>query len=156
VPVVPRRGVLIRDPQQPFRTQAWLGTDREVAPEQIVPWFVLRGQRETTEAAVRARLGVETQRPGSDLAIARTTPCWRALFSIITLVASDLHQRGKLPFRSAACYRKTQATFSDTIAAVRQPLWSSLAFIRSPKKRDPMKIPRLLFPHLTEALCYAA
>jgi DDE superfamily endonuclease len=156
LPVVPLRWVLIRDPQQQFRTQALLCTDREVAPEQIVQWFVLRWQLETTYAEVRAKLGVETQRQWSDLAIARTTPCLLALFSIITLVASDLHQRGKLPFRSSAWYRKTQPTFSDTIAAVRQQLWSSLPFIRSPKKRDQIKIPRLLFQHLTEALCYAA
>src|SRR3954470_3559895 len=156
LPVVPLRWVLIRDPQQQFRTQALLCTDREVAPAQIVQWFVLRWQLETTYAEVRAHLGVETQRQWSDLAIARTTPCLLALFSLITLLASELHQRGKLPLRSSAWYRKTQLTFSDTIAAVRQQLWSSLPFGRSPKERDPIKIPRLFFQHLTEALCYAA
>jgi DDE superfamily endonuclease len=156
LPVVPLRWVLIRDPQQQFRTQALLCTDREVAPEQIVPWFVLRWQRETTYAEVRAKLGVETQRQWSDLAIARTTPCLLALFSLVTLLANDLHQRGKLSLRSCAWYRKTQLTFSDTIAAVRQQWWSSPPFVRSPKKRDQIKIPRLFFQHLTEALCYAA
>src|SRR3982751_1865239 len=75
LPVVPLRWVLIRDPQQQFRTQALLCTDREVAPAQIVQWFVLRWQLETTYAEVRAKLGVETQRQWSHLAIARTTPC---------------------------------------------------------------------------------
>jgi hypothetical protein len=153
---VPLRWMLIRDPQQQFRTQALLCTDQEVTPAQIVQWFVLRWQLETTYAEVRAHLGVETQRQWSDLAIARTTPCLLALFSLITLLASELHQRGKLPLRSSAWYRKTQLTFSDTIAAVRQQLWSSLPFGRSPKERDPIKIPRLFFQHLTEALCYAA
>jgi DDE superfamily endonuclease len=156
LPVVPLRWVLIRDPQQPFRTQALLCTDLGVEPAQIVQWFVWRWQLETTYAEVRAHLGVETQRQGSDLAIARTTPCLRALFSIITLVASKLHQRGKLPLRSSAWYRKTQPTFSDTIAAVRQQLWSSLPFTQSTKKRDLIKIPHLFLQHLTEALCYAA
>src|SRR3954470_4148271 len=156
LPVVPLRWVLIRDPQQQFRTQALLCTDREVAPAQIVQWFVLRWQLETTYAEVRAHLGVETQRQWSDLAIARTTPCLLALFSLITLLASELHQRGKLPLRSSAWYRKTQPTFSDTIAAVRQQLWSSLPFTQSTKRRDLIKIPRLFFQHLTEALCYAA
>src|SRR4051812_25603936 len=156
LPVVPLRWVLIRDPQRQFRTQALLCTDREVSPAQIVQWFVLRWQLETTYAEVRAHLGVESQRQWSDLAIARTTPCLLALFSLITLLASELHQRGKLPLRSSAWYRKTQLTFSDTIAAVRQQLWSSLPFGRSPKERDPIKIPRLFFQHLTEALCYAA
>jgi DDE superfamily endonuclease len=120
LPVVPLRWVLIRDPQQQFRTQALLCTDLGVAPAQMVQWFVLRWQLETTYAEVRAHLGVESQRQGSDLAIARTTPCLLALFSLVALLASDRHQRGKLSLRSSAWYRKTQLTFSDTIAAVRQ------------------------------------
>jgi hypothetical protein len=156
LPFVPLRWVLIRDPQQQFRTQALLCTDLGVTPAQIVQWFVLRWQLETTYAEVRAKLGVETQRQWSDLAITRTTPCLLALFSLVTLLAADLHQRGRLSLRSSAWYHKTQPTFSDTIAAVRQQLWSSLPFTRSAKKRDPMKIPRLFFQHVTEALCYAA
>jgi hypothetical protein len=62
LPVVPLRWVLIRDPQQQFRTQALLCTDLGVAPAQIVQWFVLRWQLETTYAEVRAHLGVETPR----------------------------------------------------------------------------------------------
>jgi DDE superfamily endonuclease len=156
LPVVPLRWVLIRDPQQQFRTQALLCTDLGVAPAQVVQWFVLRWQLETTYAEVRAHLGVETQRQWSDLAIARTTPSLLALFSVVTLLAGDLHQRRKLSLRSSTWYSKTQLTFSDTIAAVRRQLWSSLPFARSSKKRDPRKIPRLLFRHLAEALCYAA
>jgi hypothetical protein len=75
LPVVPLRWVLIRDPQQPFRTQALLCTDLGVAPAQVVQWFVLRWQLETTYAEVRAHLGVESQRQWNDLAMARTTPC---------------------------------------------------------------------------------
>lgn len=156
LPVVSRRWVLIRDPQQQFRTQALLCTDSEVTPAQIVQWFVLRWQLETTYAEVRAHLGVETQRQWSDLAIARTTPCLLALFSLVTLLASDLYQQGKLSLRPSAWYGKKQLTFSDTIAAVRQQLWSSPPFTQSALKRDQIKIPRLLFQHLTEALCYAA
>src|SRR4051812_15519904 len=96
LPVVPIRWVLIRDPQQQFRAQALLCTDLAVAPEQVVQWFVLRWQLETTWAEVRAHLGVESQRQWSDLAIARTTPCLLALFSLVTLLANDLHRRRKL------------------------------------------------------------
>jgi DDE superfamily endonuclease len=156
LPVVPLRWVLIRDPQQQFRTQALLCTDLGVSPAQVVQWFVLRWQLETTYAEVRAHIGVESQRQWSDLAIARTTPCLLALFSLVALLANNLHQRGKLSLRSSAWYNKTQLTFSDTIAAVRQQLWSSPPFVRSPKTRDQIKIPRLFFQHLTEALCYAA
>ena len=156
LPVVPLRWVLIRDPQQQFRTQALLCTEQEIAPAQIVPWFVLRWQLETTYAEVRAHLGVETQREWSDLAIARTTPCLLALFSLVTLLASDLYQQGKLSLRSSAWYCKKQLTFSDTIAAVRQQLWSHVPFARSSKMWDHQEITRFLIRHLTEALCYAA
>ena len=156
LPVVSLRWVLIRDPQKQFRPQALLCTDLGVEPEQVVPWFVLRWQLETTYAEVRAHLGVESQRPWSDRAMARTTPCLLALFSLVTLLASDLHQRGKLRLRLSAWYGKTQLTFADTIATVRQQLWTGSLFASSPQRQDRLEISRLLFEHLTEALCYAA
>jgi hypothetical protein len=156
LPVVPLRWILIRDPEQQFRPQALLSTDLEVVPGQAVQWFVLRWQLETTFAEVRAKLGVESQRQWSDLAIARTTPCLLGLFSLVTLLATDIHKRGKLQLRLSAWYRKPQLTFSDTIAAVRQQLWTNSLFAWSPKSQDPMKTAHLLLHHLTEALCYAA
>jgi hypothetical protein len=156
LPVVPIRWILIRDPQQEFRPQALLSTNLEVAPQQAVQWFVLRWQLETTLAEVRAKLGVESQRQWSDLAIARTTPCLLALFSLVTLWAADLDQRGQLSVRPSAWYRKHQLTFSDTIAAVRQQLWTDSLFAWSTPKQDQIKTPRVLLQHLAEALCYAA
>src|SRR3982750_2302806 len=156
LPVVPIRWILIRDPQQQFRPQALLSTNLEVAPQQAVQWFVLRWQLETTFAEVRAKLGVESQRQWSDLAIARTTPCLLALFSLVTLLANDLHRRRKLQLRCSAWYSKPQRTFSDAIAAVRQHLWTYAPFAWSPKKLDHTETSRLLLQHLTEALCYAA
>jgi DDE superfamily endonuclease len=156
LPVVPIRWILIRDPQQQFRPQALLSTNLQVAPGQAVQWFVLRWQLETTLAKVRAKLGVESQRQWNDLAIARTTPCLLALFSLVTLLANNLHQRGKLLPRQSAWYRKPQRTFSDAMAAVRQSLWACSLFAWSPQTQDQIEIPRALFQHLTEALCYAA
>jgi DDE superfamily endonuclease len=156
LPVVPIRWILIRDPQQKFRPQALLSTDLEIAPGQAVQWFVRRWQLETTFAEVRAKVGVESQRQWSNLAIARTTPCLLGLFSLITLLASDLHRRGKLPLQSSAWYRKPRLTFSDTIAAVRQQLWTSSLFAWSLPSEDQTKTSHLLLQHLTEALCYAA
>jgi hypothetical protein len=156
LPVVPLRWILIRDPQQQFRPQALLSTNLEVTPQQAVQWFVMRWQLETTFAEVRAKLGVESQRQWSDLAIARTTPCLLGLFSLVTLFAADLHRRGKLQFRSSAWYRKPRLTFSDTIATVRQQLWNNSLFAWSSPAQDPIKTSCLLLQHLTEALCYAA
>jgi hypothetical protein len=77
------------------------------------------------------------------------------LFSLVTLLASDLHRCGKLQRRPAAWYRKPQLTFSDTIAAVRQQLWTNSLFAWSSEEQDHTETSRLLFQHLTEALCYA-
>ncbi|MBI5878087.1 MAG: hypothetical protein HZB53_10565 [Chloroflexi bacterium] len=49
---------------------------------------------EVTNREVCEHLGVETQRQWSDQAIARTTPVLYGLFSLITLVAHRLSQRG--------------------------------------------------------------
>lgn len=72
------------------------------------------------------------------------------------LLVSDLHRRGKLPLRSSAWYHKSRLTFSDTIAAVRQQLWTSSLFTWSLPSQDQTKTSHLLLQHLTEALCYAA
>jgi hypothetical protein len=100
--------------------------------------------------------GVESQRQWNDLAIARTTPCLLALFSCVTLLAADLHRRGKLQIRRSAWYLKPQLTFSDTIAAVRQQLWTCSLFAWSPQSPHQTETSHPLFQHLTEALCYAA
>jgi hypothetical protein len=74
MPAVPIRWVLVRDPQAKFVPQALLCTKLDATPLQVVSWFVLRWQLETTFQAVRTHLGVETQRQWNDLAILRTTP----------------------------------------------------------------------------------
>ena len=62
LPAVPIRWVLVRDPQGEFATQALLCTDLDARAEQILRWFVLRWQMETTFQEARRHLGVETQR----------------------------------------------------------------------------------------------
>jgi hypothetical protein len=122
-PVVPRRWVLLRDPQGEFTPQALLCTDLSAAPQQIVEWFVLRWQVEVTCEEARAHLGVETQRQWSDLAILRTTPALWGLFSLVSLLAHQLLHGRTLPARQAAWYTKAQPTFVDTLALVRRQLW---------------------------------
>src|SRR5215216_4880218 len=154
--VVPIRWVLIRDRLATFAPQALLSTDQANTPQQIVEWFVQRWQLEVTFEEARAHVGVETQRQWSDLAIIRTTPALLGLFSLITLLAHQLLQGQELPVRQAAWYPKTVATFSDTLAFVRQQLWPvSLSWL-SPAKDDVVIIPKALFDRLTDTLAYAA
>jgi hypothetical protein len=155
-PVVPIRWVLVRDPQQRFAPQAFLCTDGDVPPQQILAWFVQRWQVEVTFEEARAHLGLETQRQWSERAIARTTPALLGLYSLVTLFAHHLLETGRLPVRTAAWYPKERATFSDTLAGVRRCLWSCDHFSTSSDFPDMVKIPRSLFERLTDTLCYAA
>ena len=157
LPVVPIRWVLIRDPLKPDApAQALLCTDLGRTPEEIVTWFVRRWRIETTFEEVRTHLGVETQRQWSDRAIARTTPCLLALFSIVTLLARTLPARQRRSATAAAWYPKARPTFSDTLAAVRRAIWREQHFQTSPRRTDRRKIPFRLPPAWAYALCNAA
>jgi hypothetical protein len=155
-PVVPIRYVLVRDPKKQFRTQALLCTDPSLRPEQILSWFVLRWQMETTFEEVRAHLGVETQRQWNDLAIARTTPVLLGLFSLVTLLADRQYAREEIEVRQAAWYIKERATFSDALASVRRQLWPSAVSAMLPPESEVQKLPLLLLERFADTLCYAA
>ncbi len=151
---VPVRWVLVRDVAGEFEPQAFLCTDQAADPFTILQLFVRRWSVEVTFAEVRRHLGVETQRQWSDLAIARTTPCLLALFSLVTLWASDLAARGLVQPRPAAWHAKHAITFSDALAAVRRQLWIAQAFSTSPHAQNMTTIPRALLDSLTETACY--
>jgi hypothetical protein len=159
LPSVPLRWVLIRDRgpagRGKFKTQALLCTDLTATPAQIVEWFVLRWQLEVTFEEARAHLGIETQRQWSPLAILRTTPALLALFSLVTLFAHHLLHGQALPARQAAWYHKTQPTFSDTLAFVRQHLWPISISYLSPPTPDMQLIPTVLFRRLIDTLAFS-
>jgi len=157
MPVVPLRWVLVRDPLGEFRPQAFLCTDLETEPAQILSWFVRRWATEVTFAEVRRHLGVETQRQWSDLAIARTTPALLGLYSLVTLWADDGLNRGSVVLpRTAAWYPKRTATFSDALATVRRAIWAHEALRASAPTGEAEKVPRAALQRLTDLACYAA
>jgi hypothetical protein len=63
-PPVPIRWPLVRDPKGELEPQAFLATDLDASPRDILAWFISRWQVEVTFEEVRAHLGVETQRSG--------------------------------------------------------------------------------------------
>ena len=154
-PAVPIRWVIVRDPLGKFKTQALLCTDLQAKPQQIVEYFIQRWQLEVTLRDVREHLGVETQRQWSALAIARTTPALLGLFSLVTVLAHRLAQRGKVLTRQTAWYAKPRPTFSDALAAVRYELWRCPTFHPSQANRDIAKLPATVLKHLAFALCYS-
>lgn len=149
------RWVLIRDPQGRFKPQALLSTNPDHTPEQILTWFVRRWTMEVTFEEARAHLGMETQRQWNDRAIARSTPALLSLFSIVTLTAHWLIQKGASGVRSTAWYTKSHPTFSDAIALVRRHLWDHLHFSTSQQETDMVKIPRDMFERFMDAMSYA-
>jgi hypothetical protein len=153
---VPLRWVLVRDPHGEFRPQAFLCTDLDAEPADILSWFVRRWATEVTFAEARRHLGVETQRQWSDRAIARATPALLGLYSLVTLWADELHRRHAIPPRAAAWYAKRAATFSDALAAVRRALWADAAFRASAADGGTEKVPRAVLERLTDLACYAA
>jgi len=155
LPPVPLRWVLIRDPQGQFHAQALLCTDRAVAPDQIVTWFVLRWQLEVTFEEARRHLGVESQRQWSDIAIQRTTPALLGIFSLVTLLAHPEMTTVNY-VRQAAWYHKSLPTFIDALALVRRQVWGHTLFCTSPISDDMVEVPRVLVERLADTLCYAA
>jgi hypothetical protein len=156
LPVLPIRWVLLRDPKGDFAPQALLCTDPDRDPHDIIGWFVRRWSLEVTFRETRDHLGIESQRQWSDPAIARTTPCLLALFSIVTLLAARLSKRTRLAVSDAAWYRKQQPTFADALAAVRREIWDAQGFSMSRHRPDSQKLSKALREGITYALCHAA
>jgi hypothetical protein len=156
LPVLPIRWVLLRDPQHRFDPQALLCTKPNCDPLQVVRWFVQRWQVEVTFREVRDHLGVETQRQWSDRAIARTTPCLLALFSIVTLLATRLDRRARSAVCTDAWYHKPWPTFADALAAVRRQFWREQGLLLSARQSELRKLRPGLRHGIAYALCQAA
>ncbi len=155
-PPLPIRWLLVRDPTGELEPQAFLSTDLDANPADILQWFVSRWQVEVTFQETRAHLGVETQRQWSDLAILRTTPALLGLFSLVTVWTHDIVQDQSIAPRTAAWYPKSNLTFSDAIAAVRRQIWAQQIYSTSRRNTDTMKIPRDVWRRMANALAYAA
>lgn len=135
-PAVPIRWVLLKDPKGVIKSKALLCTNMDFSAKEIVDEFIKRWTVEVTFEEVRAHLGVETQRQWSDKAIARTTPILMALFSLVSIWADMLNNKGLLQIKPCAWYKKTKPTFSDAIAAVRQFIWRKNKFLSSVFRGD--------------------
>jgi hypothetical protein len=149
------RWLLMRDPAGPFATQARLCTDRALAPEQVLTWFVRRWHLAVTVAQTRRQRGVATPRHWSHPGIQRTTPARLGRCARVTLRAPP--QMGTAhPVRPAAWYHKSRPTVAAALAVVRRPLWGHTLCGTSPARDDVVAVPRLLGERRADALCDAA
>ena len=150
---VPIRWVLVRDPEGEKEPQAFLCTDLDADPADILRWFVRRWRVETTFEEARRHLGLETQRQWSDLAILRTTPALLGLFSLVTLWATQLEAAQRLLPECVRWYPKHAPTFSDALALVRRELWTSPTFAGSRDHRDTPKLSADVLSRLLLVAC---
>jgi len=153
---LPIRWVLVID-SETNKAEAFFSTDFQLTPEQIVGWFVLRWNIEVTFFEMRAQLGMETQRQWSKKAIARTTPCLMALFSLVCLFTTEMLKNQTLPILSTAWYRKKgEATFSDILAFVKRSIWVKNYFNDSSFNEEYRKIKPEQWESLLDQLARAA
>jgi hypothetical protein len=123
------------------RKELFCCTDLEATPVEILQWVVMRWLVKVTCEEARAHLGFETQRQWSDRAIARTTPVLLALFSLVTVLALQMSQQGRIPVPMAAWYHKPEPTFADCLALVRRHLWRARYFVNSTAEAEFMQFP---------------
>lgn len=151
-PVLPIRGVLVRDPKGRLEPRASFSTCIQDAPRAVGQQFIQRWTIDTTFEESRAHLGLDTQRQWPDRAIARTTPCLLGLYSVVTLLAHALPPDGKVPIQRAAWDPTSHATFAEVLAVVRRHLWSEWSSSTSTHAPALVGIPRSDLSRLLQAV----
>ncbi len=153
-PIVPILWVLVRYPDGSRGPEAFLCTDTEASPREVLNLFSRRWAMETTYEEARAHLGVETQRQWSDPAIFQTTPLLLGLYSVVALYVHQHAERLALSPRRAAWYSKPAATFGDALARLRRHLWFEHFAISAGSTDMAESIPPEV-RRLIETACYA-
>jgi hypothetical protein len=106
------------DPPGQRRMEACFYPDLEALPGVIPAEVVMRWSSDVTDEEARAHRGLETSCPSSDQAMAHPTPVLWMLFSLVTVPALPLPQRGQVSGRMIAWYHEDVPTFSDCLALV--------------------------------------
>ena len=156
LPPVDIRFGLVGDPEGKLRMEAFFCTDLQATPVQILEWVVMRWFVEVTCEEGRTPLGLETQRPWSDHAIARTTPVLLGLCSLVTLLALPLSHDGQIPVPVTAWYHNAEPTFSDCLGLVRQHLWRARSLVHSTPEAECMPFPQEALDLLIHGISLAA
>ncbi len=144
--------MLVCCPDKRRDTEAFLCTDTQMAPLDVLACYNRRGSMETTYEEARAHLGVETQRQWSDPAILRTTSLLFDLYSVVTPLRSA--ERLALSPRRAVWYPKPAVTFADALARLPQHVW----FERFATSADAADMTQCFPPELQgliQMACYA-
>jgi hypothetical protein len=153
-PIVPILLVLVRYPDGRREPEAFLCTDTDASPRDVLDCFDRRWAMETTYEESPAHLGVETQRQWSDPAVFRTTPLLLGLYTAVTLYVHQHADRLALSPRRAAWYPKPAPTFADALARLRHHLWLE-RIVTSAVAADMAEPISPALQRIVEAVCYA-
>lgn len=152
---LPIRWVVVRDPAGRWEPRTFFSTEPTDEAAEVVARFARRWTIEVTFEEARAHLGVESQRQWCDQSIERQTPCLLGLYSVVALLTKSLMAGSTVPHLTTAWYAKARATFSDSLALVRQHLWSVEDFCEPGLDQRFAKILRCDLERLKTAVCYS-
>jgi hypothetical protein len=100
LPPLEIRVVSVCDAERKLRMEAFCCPGLQATPGHLLAWVVMRWSVEVTGEEGRTQRGLETQRHGSDQAIACTTPVRWALCSLVTVLALQWSQDGQSRYQS--------------------------------------------------------
>jgi hypothetical protein len=75
-----------------------------------------------------------------------------SLYSLVTLLALQLSQGGRIPVPVTTWYHKAEPTFADCLTLVRQHLWRAQYLVNSTAEPDFLQFPREAFERLLTGL----
>jgi hypothetical protein len=142
LPPVALRYGLVADPEGKLHRAAFCGTDRQATPDQRLAWVVMRWSGAGTVEEARVHVGFATQRQWAEQAMARTSPVWLALFSLVTVLALRLSHGGPLPGPVTAWYTTTAPTCAACLAVVRRHRWRARSLLHSTSEAEITQFPR--------------
>lgn len=86
---------------------------------------------------------------------ARRRSCW-GLFSLVPVLALRSCPAGRIAVEGSAWYRKSEATFADCLALVRQQIGRARYLVNSAPQADCVQLPQEVFALLLPDLPLAA
>lgn len=147
---------VLGNPKQKMETDYFFCSDTAATAGWIIERYARRWNIEVTFEESRALLGLETTRHWCRQSVLRVTPILLGLFSVVTLIWNELPATRRWVVSTATpCYRKTQPTFADALAAVRRELWQTTILQHRGKTRCfsslPGRLRKTLLWHLSAA-----
>ena len=144
------RWVFVHPLEGRHRDEYFYATDVRLSAEEIVGYYTRRWSIETTFQEMREHLGFETTRQWTAKSVLRTGPWLLGLFSVVCLIFAEHSRTHKVKMGQRPWYHKTEPTFSDALATVRELIWSETLLKQSPGNKGVKK----LAPHLRKMLLH--